>query len=63
MPKWGEHHVENQKAMKITPQIWASKRDIPMQGRYVNDVVAELASEYSVSNVDTRQGNHTSAAY
>lgn len=29
MPKWGEHHVENPKAMKITPQVWASKRDIP----------------------------------
>jgi len=29
MPKWGEHHVENQKAMKITPQVWASNRDIP----------------------------------
>ena len=29
MPKWGEHHEEHQKAMKITPQVWTSKRDIP----------------------------------
>ena len=29
MPKWGEHHEEHQKAMKITPQVWASNRDIP----------------------------------
>jgi len=36
---------------------------IPMQGRYVNDVVAELKTEYSDSNVDTRQENHTGANY
>ena len=36
---------------------------IPMQGRYVNDVVDELKVEYSDSNIDLRQQNHTSANY
>jgi SAM-dependent methyltransferase len=36
---------------------------IPMQGRYVNDVVDELKTEYSDTNVDLRQQNHTSANY
>ena len=36
---------------------------IPMQGRYVNDVVGELKTEYSADNVDARQKDHTSAAY
>ena len=36
---------------------------IPMQGRYVNDVVDELKTEYSDTNVDLRQEDHTSAAY
>ena len=36
---------------------------IPMQGRYVNDVVDELKTEYSADNVDARQKNHTSATY
>ena len=36
---------------------------IPMQGRYVNDVVEELKTEYSESNVDVRQKDHKSAAY
>ena len=37
--------------------------NIPMQGRYVNDVVADLKTEYSNSNVDVRQQDHTSASY
>tara|TARA_R110002074_G_scaffold104717_1_gene226131 strand:- start:12332 stop:13144 length:813 start_codon:yes stop_codon:yes gene_type:complete len=37
--------------------------NIPMQGRYVNDVVAELKTEYSNNNVDVRQKDHTSATY
>ena len=37
--------------------------NIPMQGRYVNDVVDELKTEYSNSNVDVRQKDHTSATY
>lgn len=36
---------------------------IPMQGRYVNDVVDELKTEYSDTNVDLRQANHSSAGY
>jgi hypothetical protein len=36
---------------------------IPMQGRYVNDVVDDLKGEYSETNVDVRQADHTSAAY
>ena len=37
--------------------------NIPMQGRYVNDVVDELKAEYSENNVDVRQQDHTSANY
>ena len=36
---------------------------IPMQGRYVNDVADALKVEYSDTNVDLRQRNHTSATY
>ena len=36
---------------------------IPFQGRYVNDIVDELKTEYSENNIDVRQGNHKSAAY
>ena len=36
---------------------------IPMQGRYVNDVVSDLKTEYSKNNIDVRQTNHKSAAY
>ena len=36
---------------------------IPMQGRYVNDVIDELKTEYSSTNIDVRQKNHTSANY
>ena len=37
--------------------------NIPMQGRYVNDVVADLKTEYSDTNIDLRQRDHTSASY
>ena len=36
---------------------------IPFQGRYVNDIVDELKSEYSTDNIDVRQADHKSAAY
>jgi hypothetical protein len=36
---------------------------IPMQGRYVDDVVDELKTEYSETNVDIRQKDHTGANY
>jgi hypothetical protein len=36
---------------------------VPMQGRYVNDVVDDLKTEYSETNVDVRQKDHTSATY
>jgi hypothetical protein len=36
---------------------------IPMQGRYVNDLVDELKANYSESNKDVRQKDHTSANY
>ncbi len=36
---------------------------IPMQGRYVNDLDDSLKSTYSESNKDVRQKNHTSASY
>lgn len=36
---------------------------IPMQGRYVNDVINELKNNYSESNKDVRQKDHTSAKY
>lgn len=36
---------------------------IPMQGRYVNDVAENLRNEYSDANIDVRQRDHTSAAY
>jgi len=36
---------------------------IPFQGRYVNDIVENLKSEYSEDNIDVRQTNHKSATY
>jgi SAM-dependent methyltransferase len=36
---------------------------IPMQGRYVNDLDESLRDSYSESNKDVRQGDHTSAKY
>ena len=36
---------------------------IPFQGRYVNDIVDELKSEYSKDNIDLRQADHKSATY
>ena len=36
---------------------------IPFQGRYVNDIADELKDEYSDTNVDVRQKDHTSATY
>ena len=37
--------------------------NIPMQGRYVDDVVDSLKTEYSDTNVDVRQTDHKAAAY
>jgi len=36
---------------------------IPFQGRYVNDIVDELKSEYNERNVDVRQADHKSSNY
>ena len=60
--KFGEYWLENpvEKGKIIVED---APFVIPMQGRYVNDVVEELKTEYSKSNVDVRQKDHKSAAY
>jgi len=65
---YDELHDRDSRAQNISVVTAYRKKEdkpfiIPMQGRYVNDVVDELKDEYSDSNVDTRQGNHTSAGY
>lgn len=66
----GFHHLHNLDGGKHNVSLVAAYKKvkdqpfrIPMQGRYVNDVVDELKSNYSQTNIDRRQGDHTSATY
>ena len=61
-------HQRDQKAQNISIVAAYTKTNndnfqIPMQGRYVNDVAVDLRTEYSSANIDVRQKDHTSAAY
>jgi hypothetical protein len=61
-------HMLNNRPANISVVAAFKKRldqpfKIPMQGRYVNDVVDELRSSYSETNQDVRQKDHTSATY
>lgn len=44
-------------------KIKEDKFKIPMQGRYVNDMLDSIKKTYTDSNIDTRQTNHHSAGY
>jgi SAM-dependent methyltransferase len=65
---YDELHSRDNKAQNISIVTAYQKVNdasfiIPMQGRYVNDVADDLKVEYSDTNVDLRQRNHTSATY
>lgn len=63
-------HLHNQNNSKTNISLvcaYTKTKDapfqIPMQGRYVNDVSSSLKESYSDSNTDTRQKDHTSSFY
>jgi hypothetical protein len=65
---YDELHQRDSKAQNISIVAAYMKTtdapfNIPMQGRYVNDVVDSLKTEYSDTNVDVRQTDHKAAAY
>jgi len=65
---YDELHQRDSKAQNISIVAAYMKTtdapfNIPMQGRYVDDVVDSLKTEYSDTNVDVRQRDHKAAAY
>jgi len=65
---YDELHQRDSKAQNISivaayMKTTDSPFNIPMQGRYVNDVVESLKTAYSDTNVDVRQTDHKGAAY
>jgi hypothetical protein len=65
---YDELHARDGKAQNVSivtayRKISDKPFQIPFQGRYVNDVVDELKTEYSETNIDVRQADHRSANY
>jgi SAM-dependent methyltransferase len=65
---YDELHARDGKAQNVSivtayRKINDKPFQIPFQGRYVNDVVDELKTEYSETNIDVRQADHRSANY